>query len=97
MKFNKSIFICIILILLIVLYFVAFNDIESFSLFTIGIVVLIFGVALILNTHRCKEKISALLVDYGFEQYKAHITSSPIFKYTYQGKEYTQKAAESLS
>ena len=37
------------------------------------------------------------MVSYGFEQFKAHITSSPIFTYTYEGKIYKGSAAESLS
>ncbi len=99
MKFNKSVFIWIILIfvILVSLYFFAPSYIEDFLVFILGIVILSNAVTLILKTYRCKERVSALLVDYGFEQYKAHITSSPLFKYTYQGKEYTQNAAECLS
>ena len=50
-----------------------------------------------IDTYRCKIQVSATLVSYGFEQFKAHTTSSPILTYCFQGKTYTTACAEIFS
>ncbi len=99
MKFNKYISICsiIVFVVLTIICLFAFGIIKDTMVFIIGSIILGIGVLLIFKTIQCGEKVSALLVDYGFEQYKAHITSSPLFKYTYQGEEHTENASECLS
>lgn len=49
------------------------------------------------STYRCKTSVPAILVSYGFEQFKAHITSSPILTYSFQGKTYTTSCDETFS
>ena len=70
---------------------------DVFLFFAVGCVICVAAISLIVLTFSCKEKVSAVLVNYGFEQFKAHITSSPIFTYQYQGKTYTTSSAECLS
>ena len=70
---------------------------KSFWLFVVGSIMCWCSINIMITTYRCKEKVSAILVNYGFEQFKAHITSSPIFTYEYKGKTYTTKCADCLS
>lgn len=71
--------------------------VEYVIVLIIGVILCAVSVSIAVTTFRCKEKVSAVMVSYGFEQFKAHITSSPIFTYTYEGKIYKGSAAESLS
>lgn len=50
-----------------------------------------------IDTYRCKIQVSAILISYNFEQFKAHTTSSPILTYCFQGKTYTTACAEIFS
>lgn len=79
------------------LSFLAPAYLESFLIFSVGATMCGMSVSITADTYRCKEKVSAVMVDYGLEQFKAHVTSTPIFTYQYQGIAYTTKCAESLS
>ena len=81
----------------ILLYILAPSYLDNFFVFAVGCVLCSVAVDLTVNTYACKEKVSAVFINYGFEQFKAHITSSPVFTYQYQGKTYTSSAAECLS
>ena len=78
-------------------YFLAPAYFDNFLIFWIGCSLCWISIRPIVATYRCKEKASAKLIDYGFEQFKAHLTSSPVFTYEYQGKVYRTSAAECLS
>lgn len=79
------------------LHFFAPAYTESVVAFLVGGIMCGVAISIIAVTCNCKERVAAVLIDYGFEQFKAHITSSPIFTYRYQGKIYTTKSAECLS
>lgn len=50
-----------------------------------------------IDTYRCKIQVSAILISYNFEQFKAHTSSSPVLTYHFQGKTYTTACAEIFS
>ena len=79
------------------LYFLAPVYLDSFFLFAVGCILCGSAVSLVISTYRCKEKVTAVLTDYGFEQFKAHVTSHPTFTYQYERRIYTTTAAESFS
>ena len=81
----------------LLIYILAPAYLDVFLFFFVGCVLCAVAIDLIVITYSCKEKVFAVLVDYGFEQFKAHVTSSPIFTYQYQGKTYTTSSAECLS
>ena len=81
----------------LLIYTLALAYLDVFLVFFVGCVLCAVAIDLIVKTYSCKEKVFAVLVDYGFEQFKAHVTSSPIFTYQYQGKTYTTSSAECLS
>ena len=80
-----------------VLGLIAPNYIDNLLIFMVGGAMCWIAVDTTVTTYGCREKVTALFVDYGFEQYKAHVTSSPIFTYTYRGRQYTEESAECLS
>ncbi len=98
---RKYYFIGAVLFLLatcaVLIYFLAPTYLGSFFVFVVGGVMCWCSISIMIATYSCKEKVSAILVNYGFEQFKAHITSSPIFTYKYKGKTYTTKCADCLS
>ena len=81
----------------LLIYILAPAYLDVFLLFFVGCVLCAVAIDLIVITYSFKEKVFAVLVGYGFERFKAHISSSPIFTYQYQGKTYTTSAAECLS
>ncbi len=101
MKKAKTVFVAILMILIviaaIVLHIFLPDYTDSFIVFIIGILMCIAAVSIMIDSYHCKTKVSAILMDYGFEQFKAHLTSSPVFSYSYQGKSYTESCLESLS
>ena len=101
MKKAKTVFVAILMILIviaaIVLHIFLPDYTDSFIVFIIGILMCIAAVSIMIDSYHCKTKVSAILMDYGFEQFKAHVTSSPVFSYSYQGKSYTEPSRESLS
>ena len=70
---------------------------DRFIVFCVGVLMCIVAVSAMIDSYHCKTKVSAVLIDYGFEQFKAHITSYPIFTYRYQDKIYTEACKEALS
>ncbi|MBQ8848800.1 MAG: hypothetical protein IJ011_00530 [Clostridia bacterium] len=70
---------------------------ENFIIFTVGAVICSIAVNFIVITYSCNERVSATMIDYGFKRYKAHIISSPIFTYRYNGTLYKENAAQSFS
>jgi hypothetical protein len=92
---GTVIFLFVLATILICIFMPEYLD--SFLVFTVGCVLCGVAIVLTVDTYSCKEKVSAVFINYGFEQFKAHITSSPVFTYQYQGKTYTSSAAECLS
>ena len=82
----------------LLIYILAPAYLDVFLVFFVGCVLCAVAIIdLIVITYSCKEKVFAVLVDYGFERFKAHVTSLPIFTYQYQGKTYTTSSAVCLS
>ena len=83
MKKAKTVFVAILMILIvisaIVLHIFLPDYTDSFLVFIIGILMCIAAVSIMIDSYNCKTKVSAILMDYGFEQFKAHVTSSPVF------------------
>lgn len=79
----------------IVLQYLAPDYTAPFILCCLGIYICSAEIDSIVTTYRCNQPVSAVMTDYGFEQYRGHTTSSPVFKYHYNGKDYETKAAES--
>ena len=73
------------------------NHTDEVVVFLVGTLLCAWAVSCMLDRHRCRIKVSALLVDYGFEQFKAHIKSYPIFSYQYGDKTYTESCGEAFS
>jgi len=73
----------------ILLYILAPNYLDHFLLFSFGFVLCGVAIEIMKDTYSCKEKVSAVLVDYGYGQIKSHRICSPVFTYQYQGKTYT--------
>ena len=63
----------------------------------VGSIMCLLAALTTVDTYRCKIQVSATLVSYGFEQFKAHTTSSPILTYRFQEKTYTTACAEIFS
>ncbi len=81
----------------VLVYFLVPACFDNFLIFLAGCILCWISTRLMVDTYRCKEKVSAKLIDYGFEQFKAHVTSSPVFTYEYQGKTYKTSSTECLS
>ena len=92
---GSGLFLLIVCVCLI--YFLAPTYLENFLISVVGGIMCWCSISMTTTTYRCKEKVSAKLINYGFEQFKAHTTSSPVFTYQHQGKTYTTSAAECLS
>lgn len=71
--------------------------IDNILIFLLGAIMCYIAIDTTIATYRCREQVSAVMISYGFERFKAHVVCSPIFRYTYQGKEYAEQAAESFS
>ncbi len=101
MKKHKLIFIVSLVILSVVAVIVLENHApyykESVVGFAVGGYLCYLAISIMIATYRCKIKVSATMVDYGFHQFKGHLSSSPIFIYSYQGKSYRQSCWEALS
>lgn len=93
----EAILIALIVITTIVLHIFSPDYRNLFIGFIIGALMCVAAASIMIDSYHCKIKVTAVLMDYGFEQYKAHITSSPVFSYSYQGKSYTETSRESLS
>ena len=70
---------------------------DNYLVFIVGGVLCALAISTTVDTYQCTQRVSATLVSFGFEQFKAHITSSPVFTYQYQGQTYTASCAECLS
>ena len=81
----------------ILVYAFAPTYLDNYLILIVGGIMCALAIVTTADTYRCKEQVSATLVNYGFEQFKAHVTSSPIFTYRYQGQIYTTACAEVLS
>ena len=82
----------------IVLQYLAPDYTAPFILCCLGIYICSAEIDSIVTTYRCNRPVSAVLTDYGLEWSRGcYRTSSPIFKYRYNGEEYETKAAECFS
>ncbi len=101
MKKYRLIFIVVLVILSVVAIIVLENHLPQYKESVIGFAVGSYfcyeAISIMIITYRCKIKVSATMIDYGFYQFKGHLHSSPIFIYSYQGKSYRQACWESLS
>lgn len=82
-------------VLLLHLFAPAYRD--SFIVFAVGVILCVVAISQLLLFRSCKVKVCAIMTDYGFEQFKAHVISSPTFTYEYGGKTYTGSCCDSLS
>ena len=73
------------------------NETDAMVVFLVGTLLCAWAASCMLERYRCKIKVTALFVDYGFEQYKAHLKSFPILSYRYGEKAYTETCGEALS
>lgn len=81
----------------ILVYFLAPTYLDNYLIFIVGSVMCTLAIVTTAATYKCNKQVPATLVSYNFEQFKAHITSSPVFTYRYQGQTYTTACAEALS
>ena len=70
---------------------------NAFVVFAIGVLLCVRAASMMMDSFHSTVKVSAVLTDYGFERFKSHVTSSPVFSYRYQGKAYTETSREVLS
>lgn len=70
---------------------------NAFIVFALGVFMCVKAISIMMDSYRSTVKVSAVLTDYGFERFKAHVTCSPVFSYRYQGKAYTETSREVLS
>ncbi len=101
MKKTKLVFVILFVVsliataLLLHVFAPAYRD--SFIVFAVGAILCVVAISQMLLFRSCKVKVHAVMVDYGFEQFKAHLISSPTFTYEYAGKTYTGSCMDSLS
>ena len=98
---TKTIVISIILLFFIIgailVYFLAPTYLDNYLIFIVGGIMCTLAIVTTVSTYRCNKQVPATLINYNFEQFKAHVTSSPIFTYQHQGNTYTTSVAEALS
>jgi hypothetical protein len=89
--------IVLLAVCVLLLHILAPDYLNNFLVFSVGFAACWLAVSNVKDTYSCKEKVSAVLVDYGLGRFKAHLHSYPSFKFRYKGKIYTSSATDCSS
>lgn len=69
----------------------------QFMMASVGVLMVWLGILMAVKTLQCKQSVPAVLLDYNFEYYRGRQTSYPVFRYSYEGKNYQNRSAQGLS